>query len=46
MANESTSVDIGLACADVCIALERGINGKQLDELGKPVLEAIEHLTA
>ena len=39
-------VELGLACADVCRALERGMNGKRADELSKPVFEAIEQLTA
>src|SRR6266478_7562845 len=33
MANKADYVDLGLACADVCGALERGMNGKNLDDL-------------
>ena len=46
MLNEEDYVEIALACADVCSSLDRGINGKQLDELSEPVLEAIEKLTS
>lgn len=45
MLNEEDYVDIGLACADVCTALKRGINGKQAEELSQSVVEAIEKLT-
>ena len=45
MANKSDYVDLGLACADVCKALERGLNGKELDDLSPSVREAIEQLT-
>ena len=43
--NEEDYVELGLACADVCDTLNRGLNGKQLDELGNPVVAAIKHLT-
>ena len=45
MANKSDYVELGLVCADVCKALERGMNGKKLDDLGQSVREAIEQLT-
>jgi len=45
MVNKQDYVDLGLACADVCGALDRGVNGKQLDELSRSVCEAIEQLT-
>ena len=45
MANKSDYVELGLACADVCKALERGLNGKELDDLSSSVREAIEQLT-
>ena len=44
MANKSDYVELGLACADVCKALDRGMNGKKLD-LSQSVREAIEQLT-
>ena len=42
--NEGDYVDIGLACADVCTALSRGIDGRGLDEVSESVFEAIETL--
>jgi hypothetical protein len=45
MINKVDYVDLGLACADVCRALDRGMNGRRLDELSGSVCEAIEQLT-
>ena len=45
MINEEDYVDLGLNCADICTALDRGTNGKTLDELGGSVCEAINQLT-
>ena len=45
MANKSDYVELGLACAEVCGALDRGMNGRRMDELNQPVFEAIEQLT-
>ena len=45
MINEADYVDLGLACADVCGALNRGMNGRRVDELSQSVLEAIGQLT-
>lgn len=45
MANKSDYVDLGLACADVCSALDRGMNGMKLDDLDQSVREAINQLT-
>ena len=45
MANEAEYVELGIACADVCKALERGMNGKKLDDLSHPVHDAIDQLT-
>ena len=45
MANEVDYVELGLSCADVCRALERGTNGKKLDGLSKSVCDAINQLT-
>ena len=44
MANEQDYVDLGLSCADICKALERGIDGKSMDDLSKPVCDAINQL--
>jgi hypothetical protein len=46
MANKTDYVELGLACADVCGALDRGMNGKKLDDLGQSVRDAIAQLTA
>ena len=45
MANKAEYVELGLACADVCRALDRGMNGKKLDHLSQSVFEAITQLT-
>ena len=45
MANEQDYVDLGLGCADICRALERGMNGKRLDDLNQSVCDAIGQLT-
>ena len=45
MANEKDYVDLGAFCADVCRALDRGLNGRRSNELNRSVLGAIEHLT-
>jgi len=45
MANEMDYVELGLACAEVCTALDRGLNGKKLIDLNNSVLEAINQLT-
>ena len=45
MANEMDYVEIALSCADICTALDRGLIGRRsVDELGRPVLAAIEQL--
>ena len=43
--NEQDYVDIGLSCADICKALERGMGGKKLDDISKSVRDAINQLT-
>ena len=45
MANKLEYVKLGLACANVCRALDRGMNGKGLDDLSQPVREGIGQLT-
>ena len=45
MANEKDYVELGLTCAGVCKALDRGLNGRRSEELNRSVLEAIEQLT-
>jgi len=44
MINEPDYVELGLFCADICRALERGMNGKKLDDLSRSVRDAIDQL--
>ena len=46
MANEQDYVDLGLSCANICKALERGMGGKTLNDLSQSVCDAINQLTA
>ena len=46
MANKEDFVDLGLSCAGICKALERGMDGRKLDGLSKSVCDAINQLTA
>ena len=45
MANKLDYVELGLACADVCRALDRGMNERRTNELSRSVYEAIGQLT-
>jgi len=45
MVDEVDYVELGLLCADICRALDRGTNGKKLNELSRSVCEAINLLT-
>ena len=45
VAKKQDYVDLGLFCADVCKALERGLNGRRLGDLNPSVLGAIGKLT-
>jgi len=45
MANELDYVELGLSCANICGALDRGMSGKRLEELSQSVCDAINHLT-
>ena len=45
MANKTEYVELGLACAGVCEALKRGMDGKKLDELSPSVREAMNQFT-
>ena len=45
MANDTDYIELGLACADVCKALDRGMKGRRVDELSQSVFEAIGQLT-
>ena len=45
MANEQDYVDLGLSCANICKALERGMGDKKLGDVSKSVCDAINQLT-
>lgn len=45
ISNKQGFADLGLFCARVCRALDRGMDGKKLNELSESMLEAIEQLT-
>ena len=45
MVNEQDYVELGLFCADICKALDRGMNGKKLEDLSRSVCDAINQLT-
>ena len=42
--NEQEYVGLVLHCADICTALDRGLNGKGLDDFSQSVREAISQL--
>ena len=44
MINEADFVELGLACADVCTALKRGLDGRSEDDLNDSVRKAIKQL--
>ena len=44
MANELDYVELGLSCAKICGALDRGMNRKRLDEFSQSVIDAINQL--
>ena len=45
IANQTDYVELGLACADVCTALDRGLRGMGSNDLNDSVCEAIKQLT-
>ena len=45
MVNKADYVELGLTCADVCEALNLGMDRRREDQLSQSVLEAIEELT-
>ena len=45
MVNEQDYIELGLSCADICGALERGMGEKELNDLNKSVCDAINQLT-
>ena len=42
--NKTDYVELGLACANVCKVLDRGLNGRAVDGLSQSVFEAIGQL--
>ena len=44
MMNKADFVELGLTCADVCISLKRGLDGKSENELNDSIRRAIEQL--
>ena len=45
MLNELEYVELGLFCADICRALDRGMGGKRLGDLSQLVCDAMNQLT-
>ena len=45
MVNRMDYVELGLACAELCTALDRGLSGKRLQDVNSSVREAIRQLT-
>jgi len=45
MIDQADYVELGLGCAGVCTALDRRLNGKNLNDLDDSVSEAINQLT-
>ena len=45
MINRTDYVELGLACADVCTALDWGLDGKKSSDLDTSVRETINKLT-
>ena len=45
MVNKPEYVELGLACANVCEALSRGMDIRRVDQPSQSVLGAIEKLT-
>ena len=46
MDHKDDYIVLGLSCAEVCGALDRGLNGKRSDKLSEPVQKAVEKLVA
>lgn len=44
MVKEVDYVELGLHCADICRALDLGVNGKNLEELSQSVCGAMAQL--
>lgn len=46
MINEKVYVELGFSCADICRAIERGIDERKLDDFSGSVRDAIDQLKA
>jgi hypothetical protein len=44
MAKDQDYVELGQACGDACQVLYQELEGRQLNQLNQPVLDAIEEL--
>ena len=44
MINKADYVELGMACADVCVTLKRGLGEKSEDDLNDSVRKAIRQL--
>ena len=44
MINKQEFIDIGLYCADICKALDQGVDGRRPEDLSQPMREAINQL--
>ena len=44
VANELDYVELGLSCADICRSLDRGMNGRRLDEFSQSMRDAFNQL--
>jgi len=45
MANDLDYAELGLSCAGICRALDRGMGGKRLEEFSQSMCDAINQLT-
>jgi len=45
MISKADYVELGLTCAEVCEALNQGVNKRRTDELSQSIFVAIERLT-
>lgn len=45
VSNKQDFIELGRSCANVCKTLDRGLHGKELEELNEPLLQAIGQLT-
>ena len=44
MIDEAGFVELGLACAEICQSVDRGMKGGGVYQPGVPILEAVEKL--